>query len=603
MKLHTQTLPQVRQLLRQGGWFGPALLFAVLALEFFGRQSTTDVYDTAGAAVLVLLIALVSIRHRAAPLAWVGYLGRQMGKLVHAVDHFKIEFGPDLRGMPPIPRRFPISVHLTIGLLAIWSIAALTLWSFLPASWRSYAVQGSYTLYLLGMIGLWGLLFAGALGGIYFPFMLFNYLVPRSGGGPDESKMSRGQLLFLAVYSTVIYTAWRLLPLWIVPACCGAAIVVASGIALWPHRADVQFIWRADGSRRVWSITTAHLLWTTTTVITLLLTAILLTAAGGVVLGHLETGFDMPVTVTLGGLVGWLTPGILISAGAFIFLLWKQNPSRPCRRSLHVGGNLAAAASPAVARIVQRWGWNVSFDPQPADEVDVCVQLVESRHSQAKEFEPDWPLRVSLEDLKDGAVRERLERRDEIQKRRLLLRGLARIFKHAKGKHFAGGSGYWLAPHLWCMLGLVRDEMDEDRDDPAFMAQTIGPPFREVMHRHVREYFYRVLRALQVDLIFVEDGIDFRKLKKVIRQMFEIYDKSGGKRRAEEVQFQGLPKLRVLIHEFQLDEPFQSETYPEPRFQDLGRARILHIFRDRGEHEEYFEPPFDFSRTPEPLYV
>jgi hypothetical protein len=603
MKLHTQTLPQVQQLLRRGAWFGPALVLALLALEFFGRQSTTDFYDTVGAAVLVLLVALVSIRHRAAPLNWVGYLGRQMGRLARAVDRYKIEFGPDLRGAPPIPQKLPMSVYLTVGALAAWSIAAMAIWQYLPASWRSYAIQGSYSIYLVGMITLWGLLFAAALGGIYFPFMLFNYLFPRPGARPDEPKMSRSQLVFLAAYSAAIFAAWRLLPLWIVPMCCGAAIVAVSAVAIWPHRADVQFIWRAEGSRQVWAVTTPRLLWITATVVTLLLVALLLTAAGGTVLDRPGTDGDMPITVTLGGLVGWLTPGILVSAGAFIFLLWKHNPSRPCRPSLHVGGNLAAAARPGVSGILQRWNWNVSFDPQPPAEIDVRIQLVEPRHSQATEFDPDWPLRVSMEDLMNGAVRERLERRDEIQKRRLLLRGLAKIFKHANGKEFAGGSGYWLAPQLWCMLGLVRDEMDEERDDSAFLAQTIGPPFHEVMHRHVRQYFYRILRALQIDLVFVEDGIDFRKLKKVIRLMFEIFDKSAGKRRAEEVQFQGLPKLRVLIHDFQLDEPFRSETYPEPRFDDLGRARILHVFRDRGEHEEYLEPPFDFSYTPEPLYV
>ncbi len=153
------------------------------------------------------------------------------------------------------------------------------------------------------------------------------------------------------------------------------------------------------------------------------------------------------------------------------------------------------------------------------------------------------------------------------------------------------------------MPGLARDEMDEERDDAAFLAPTIGPPFHDVMHRHVRQYFYQLLRAMQVDLIFMEDGIDFRKLKKVLRVMFEIYDKSAGKKRAEEPQFQGLPSIKVLIHDFQLDEPFRSETYPEPRFEDLGRARILHIFRDRGEHEEFIEPPFDFSFSPAPLYA
>jgi hypothetical protein len=603
MKLLTQTLPQVRQLLRQGGWFSPALVVALFALEFFGRQSANDFYDTLGAGTLVLLVALVAIRHRSAPLGWVNYIGRQVRKLDCVVHYFKIDFGPDLRGTPPIPRRLPLLVHLTLVLLLVWWAGAITFWHYLPNGWRTYAIQGSYIFYLVGMLALWGLLFAGILGGVYFPFMLFNHLCPRTSTTQDEPKISRSQLFFLTSYGgAVVFASW-LLPLWVVPAFSGLAIVGVSLLSKWPRRIDVQFIWRSEGSARVWSVTTPRLLWVTTTVATLLLTAIVLTASGGRVLGKTGADLDMPITVMLGTTVAWLTPGILISGALFLFLFWKHNPSRPCRTSVHIGGDLAAAVQPRIKSIVKRWGWEPHFAPEPVEGIDVRIRLVEPIHSQAKEFDPQWPLAVSLEDLEDGSVRERLERRDEIQKRRLLLRGLEKIFRHAKSRHFAGGTGFWLAPHLWFMPGLARDEMDDERDDSAFLAQTVGPPYQDVMHRHVRHHFYALLRALQVDLIFIEDGIDFRKLKRALRVMFEIYDKSRGKKRAEETQFLGLPRIKVLIHDFELDEPFRSETYPEPRFEDLGRARILHIFRDRGDCEEYLEPPFDFGRSPVPMYA
>ncbi len=236
--------------------------------------------------------------------------------------------------------------------------------------------------------------------------------------------------------------------------------------------------------------------------------------------------------------------------------------------------------------------------------MDVRIRLVEAIRSQAKEFEPEWPLCLSIEDLQAGQVLERLERRDEIQKRRLLMRGLKRVFKSAAQREFDYGSGYWVAPHLWFMPGLTRDEAGEQENaESTFMAQVVGPGFHQVMHRHVREYVYRLFRSLEVDLIFVEDGIDFRNLKKVLRVLFEVHDKSAGKKCAEEIQFQGLPKVKVLIHEFDVDEPFRSGTYPEPRYDDLGRARILHVFRDRGDEEELIEPPFDFSSTPVPLFA
>jgi hypothetical protein len=40
--------------------------------------------------------------------------------------------------------------------------------------------------------------------------------------------------------------------------------------------------------------------------------------------------------------------------------------------------------------------------------------------------------------------------------------------------------------------------------------------------------------------------------------------------------------------------------YPEPEYEDFGRARILHIFKDRGEQEEPLETPFDLNRMPIP---
>jgi hypothetical protein len=56
----------------------------------------------------------------------------------------------------------------------------------------------------------------------------------------------------------------------------------------------------------------------------------------------------------------------------------------------------------------------------------------------------------------------------------------------------------------------------------------------------------------------------------------------------------------VLIHEFQLDEPFRSEVYPEPDYENLGRARILHVFRDRGEQADRLETPLDITHVPAP---
>jgi hypothetical protein len=201
----------------------------------------------------------------------------------------------------------------------------------------------------------------------------------------------------------------------------------------------------------------------------------------------------------------------------------------------------------------------------------------------------------------DGMV-QRLARRDEIQKRRRLVAGLEHLFKSTARHRYRYGSGFWLAPHYWFVPGVTRDMPEEDRElgDGALLTGIVGPPYHRVLPRPVRHHIYRILRAVQIDLIFVEDGISFKRFVRVLRMLFEIFDVHGGRRRADEVHFHGLPGTRVLIHEFVLHEPFRSELYPEPEYENLGRARILHIFRDRGGHEEPLEMPGDFSHMPVP---
>ena len=247
------------------------------------------------------------------------------------------------------------------------------------------------------------------------------------------------------------------------------------------------------------------------------------------------------------------------------------------------------------------------FAPTPAGPLDVPLVVVGQKPPTIDD-EPVWPLPVTLADLDDAATWERLARRDEIQKRRKLLSGLEGLFKRAARRKSRPGTGYWVAPHFWFVHGLMRDsqrDADEDIDvaEGTILSGTVGPPYFRVMPREARHHAYRMLRALEVDLIFVEDGVRFRRLRQVLRVLFEVYDIHGGRKPAEEVHFRGLPGTRVLIHAFQFDEPFKSEYYPEPKYDYLGRARILHVFRDRGGEEEFVEPPFDRDASPVPYMV
>jgi hypothetical protein len=195
-------------------------------------------------------------------------------------------------------------------------------------------------------------------------------------------------------------------------------------------------------------------------------------------------------------------------------------------------------------------------------------------------------------------VRQRLERRDEIQVRRQLFRALQKLFKRASAFKGPGGGGFWLAPHWWFVDGVGREDADASGEDIA--PPLVGPPYSRIIPPRARQHAHAVLRATQVDMIFVEDGVTFKNLDRVLRVITELYDVHGGKRRAEELHFRGLPKVKVMIHEYEPGNPFRSDLYPEPKFDDLSRVRVLHVFRDRGGHEERVDPPADFSWTPAP---
>ena len=106
-----------------------------------------------------------------------------------------------------------------------------------------------------------------------------------------------------------------------------------------------------------------------------------------------------------------------------------------------------------------------------------------------------------------------------------------------------------------------------------------------------------------MDLIYLEDGVSHRKLDRVLRCLFELFDIHGGKRPAEDHHFRGVPKVRVMIHEYAPGNPFRSAGggYPEPKFDEVSRFRVLHVFKDRGGQEAETEIPFDISWQPTPV--
>jgi hypothetical protein len=599
MKLLSSVGLQARHVLTHGRWFTPAIMVVCLGLEIFGRRNTSDVHDAGGAIILLLLISGIAVRHRANPIPWVKTLGRFFWSIGHYADLYKLEIGPDLRGTPPIRRQLPVPYYYLVAFLTLWSGLAATIWYFWPDGWRPLIVPVTYMGYLVLLIVLWGLMFVAALGGIYFPIMLMSRLSnqPR----PGEVRMSRSQITFITLYFGITVLAVWKLPIWPALAFSGLCWLGLLTYSLAPHRPGAaQMLWRRPGTTRIRSVPLPRLLFAVTSVLILFMLALVFSAAGGSVWGQHEFSFTMPMTTIMGNWLAWSVPGVLISLGVFILLGWQNDPAREHVPSLYVDGVPEDQQKELSKRLLER-GWKSQFQYSSAD--DVRVRLVPQEKSDATEFDPKWPLAVSMQDLIDSPVFDRLRRRDEIQLRRHLLRGLERIFHETKGRSSSGGCGYWLAPHLWFVAGLTRDEVTRGEEEPTFLTEIVGPPYVDVLSPAVRRYAYRLFKATQVNLIFVEDGVNFRKLSKVFRVLFEIYDKSNGQKRAEDVQFQGLVKVKVLFHDFDIDEPFTSSKYPEPKFSPLGRLRVMHVFRDRGGEEDLIEPPFSFDSSPMPLAI
>ncbi|WP_020474098.1 diguanylate cyclase family protein [Zavarzinella formosa] len=600
MKLFTSFIPQVQHVLIYGRWFTPSVVVLFLGLEMYGRKASSDVHDTVGAVVFMMILGGITIRHRANPIGWVKRLGAMTWLVARSGDRFKLELGPDLKGSPKLPRRLPLGYYLVVLALSVWLTAAATVWWFFPLGWRPQLVFVTYTGYLAVMSVLWGMIFVASLGGVYFPIMLLTRLA--RGEGQTDFKMSRRQLIFLVSYLAITTGAAWYLPIWptlVFSALCWLSVV---GLLLMPRRpAAVQLLWRYPGG---WArcVSPRRFLLAATTVAVLLLTAIVVSASGGGLFGVTPdaSATSMPLTIVMGNWLAWLTPGFLASMLSFVYLTWKNDPAQRRQPALAISG-ATEDLHKKLRRLARRNGWDIHFDT--AEPHDVKLRLVPEKQSEALEFEPGWPLAVSLTDLEGKLVFERAARRDEIQLRRAFLRGLETLMKRAKNRTSAGGCGYWFAPHLWFIVGLTRDEVIGVDEEPAFLTEIVGPTYAEVFGLPVRQYVYGLLKGLQVDLIFMEDGVNHRTMVRLWRRLFELSDKSNGQRRAEDVHFQGMPKIRVLFHDFDVDEPFRSSKYPEPKFTPLGRLRVMHVFRDRGEHEEISDLPSSFDENPVPCLV
>ncbi len=604
MELLSRTLRSCRRVVGHNGWFAFFLVGALIGLEMVGRHTTTsDWHDVILASLLGVILLGTLIRHRENPLPWL-QPAVDLGQWIWSrLKDWLIDIGYDLRGEPPVRRGMPPILFAIVSFLLGWTGLLLIFRDDLPQSLRFFGVNYFYLGYLALMSVVWAVMCLGislsfwlTVGLIHDEFAMGSDGLPR---GPSRAG------LFLSL-ATVLLLGSRVFYLWQVLGASMAMWLVLSLLAFFGGERDSQFLWRPRGSVRVWSVSvgqTAVIMYSLATAIAINL---ILTATGVLIWRDpLPTNTTMPLTIVLGTMLGWVLLALLAT------LIWQslasrlRSPSRFCRRVLQVRG----ANTHEIRRTIRRrfpWtSWRVHLNGNHPDACAAQIEIVDPARSEAHEFDPVWPLKLSLDDLNDPMVLDRIERRSDIQARRRMMSGLERLFKAAHRRKYRNGHGFVLAPHLSLFPGLRRDEPEPEPGpfDSYMVIESIGPPYHRAFPRLVRSIAHRMMRTLQIDLVFVEDGVNFRRFSRVMRRLFELYDKHDGRRGVSDQDFVGLHGTKVIVYEMQFDNQFESDVYPEPKFVALGRARVLLVFRDRSEHEELVEPPFDASRTPAPIGI
>jgi hypothetical protein len=598
MRSFAAALPKVRQFVPSGHGL-VTLTFAVLlvGLELIGRLAGSDLHDGLAGLVLAAAVALVAARHRRDPIPWVGWLRDRLTRLAGRLERARYDHGIDLRGTPRLPRKLPPVVWWVLAGLVGWAAAAALAWYAYPGGWRELGTRTSYVLYLVVLLGVWTGLLACTFAGVYVPVLLFDRRLKESVRSADRKGV---ELLLVAGYVLSVTAVAYLVPTAVVLGLCLGVALLTAWLVAQSGDDEPAILWRRGPGNPIFAVPLRRIVAGGLGLLALVVFDLLLTACGGRLFGPLDPPDAMPVTALLGTTAAWMVPGLVAVLGLRLIAGRRTDPARRTAPTAHLGGALPAAELKKAAEVLAGWGWNVRLGPEKPRPGDVALELVPEDQSEATEFEPRWPLKVSVADLANPAVRERIARRDEIQLRRQAFRGLAALFKRAAAERGPRGGGYWFAPHWWFITGLDREDPHAGRKDQPTPPRPIGPQFHRVFAPRVRQHFHAVLRAVEVDMVFVEDGVGHRTVEKVMRVLFELYDVHGGRRKAEDHLFRGLPKVRVMVHDYAPGRPFKSDKYREPQFDDLSRARVLHIFRDSGGHEAPTETPFDFSWEPSP---
>ncbi len=253
---------------------------------------------------------------------------------------------------------------------------------------------------------------------------------------------------------------------------------------------------------------------------------------------------------------------------------------------LHFGRLLCVRTTPPETALVPTLAW-LGPGPVPPDVAEAAAQgwrVTIGRPFDAEAVDlvtGPWaagPTRLArAPELPPSERAFRRERRLHVVHRRDFLRRFRRLFKEARARRGAGGSGFLFCPHLWLVPTLLRDGRDG--------ASPVGPTFGLLFGERLRRYLGMFLRDAGVDVVYWEDAVRWPDLRRVLGVAFECWDQ----RRLPllERHFVGLPHVRVTLHEEGPEPGGPSPGSPTPgsrpfRTPVATGARILVVLRDRG---------------------
>ena len=580
---------------------GAFLLLLLALVEWAARFGRTDVEDAFAVMALWLVASLVKHRHRRDPLPWVLALGRIRAGLLAGARRRMLLMGVDLRREPPVPVAFPPALASALAAVAAGAVLLAAVPGFDALALRGALRSVSAALAATVLGAGWLLFTGGSLAFLFATFALTHDALVRAHHGPGPRRRGREALAFCG-WTSALLLGWSLLPAWAPVALLAGTLLAALLVLGLPGGPDAPLLCmaRADGSP-LHSVSWRRHTLAGTACIGLLAAEAVIFARGGTLRGTEGAAqlAVLPLTTGAASLFAWTAAAALLAwCGTILpppLRARMSDPARPLPARVRLEGSRGAAELAAAGLRVRTGGGA----PLPCE---VPVVVVDGPRDPFAAQPPGGPLVAPPGEIASGEALRRILRRRDVLARRRLLHGLEFLFRRAASRRFARGTGFWVAPWLWFCVGLSRDEDERSMDwrEGTFFLETVGPSYRRVFPREAIRHVLGVMADLRVDLLFVEDGVGFRRLRRVLGRAFELHDRLGARGRAEDHHFTGIPGVRVMIHDFELEEPWKAKRkgWPEPDYESIGRARILHVFRDRGASEETADAPRDRRGAP-----